>query len=251
MSSLTRPRGPLPRRVYWVRRLLVLGVALLLVLGVGKLLSDSSDGKEESPQARTVGSEVDPAPSTPTLVPSGTPDPTAKGDRKDQVKRTKKKPTPTPLPEPSGPCTAADVVVTASTERPEAGRPVGISLEFTTKQSAACTFAVSPETVVLRVTSGSDRIWTSQQCPKAIPTTTVVARKTEPGKAAVVWHGRRSNESCSTTAQWALPGWYHAEAAAIGADPTDVQFRLYQPTPPTITPTPTPKAKKPRSAQEG
>ncbi len=34
MSSLTRPRGPLPRRVYWVRRVLVLGTALALVVGM-------------------------------------------------------------------------------------------------------------------------------------------------------------------------------------------------------------------------
>ena len=38
MSSMA-PRGPLPARVYWVRRTLVLVVALALVFGIGKLLT--------------------------------------------------------------------------------------------------------------------------------------------------------------------------------------------------------------------
>src|SRR3954451_8813871 len=41
MARLTR--GPLPARVYWVRRLLVLGTAFALVLGIGHLLSGGSD----------------------------------------------------------------------------------------------------------------------------------------------------------------------------------------------------------------
>ena len=45
MGSVTHPRGRLPRRVYWVRRSIVLVVALLLVFGVGKLLGGT--GKDD------------------------------------------------------------------------------------------------------------------------------------------------------------------------------------------------------------
>ena len=38
MGSVRHPRGRLPRRVYWMRRSVVLGVALVLVFGIGKLL---------------------------------------------------------------------------------------------------------------------------------------------------------------------------------------------------------------------
>ena len=45
---------------------------------------------------------------------------------------------------------------------------------------------------------------------------------------------------------WALPGYYHVSAAAPPGEPVDVQFELK--TPPrtviTVTPEPTPKAKK-------
>ena len=42
MSSLTR--GPLSAGVYWRRRLAVLGVAVLLVVGIARLLGAGSDG---------------------------------------------------------------------------------------------------------------------------------------------------------------------------------------------------------------
>ncbi len=38
MGSVRHPRGRLPQRVYWVRRGVVLAMALLLVFGIGKLL---------------------------------------------------------------------------------------------------------------------------------------------------------------------------------------------------------------------
>ena len=42
MRRLTR--GPLPARVYWRRRLVLLGVGLVLVVGIGRLLGGGSDG---------------------------------------------------------------------------------------------------------------------------------------------------------------------------------------------------------------
>ena len=50
------PRGPLPARVYWFRRLVVLGVAVLLVAGLARLLGGSSDASsDEDAQATTAG----------------------------------------------------------------------------------------------------------------------------------------------------------------------------------------------------
>jgi hypothetical protein len=231
MSSVTRPRGRLPKRVYWFRRLLVLAVAAALVFGIGKALGAGGDGSEETPQARVVA-----APPSTSSTPRATP----------TVTRTpKKKPKKPELAQPTGPCTESDVVVTPSTNAARAGGDIPITLLVTTKVSEACTFVVSSETVVLKLTSGDDRIWSSQQCPKAIPTTTVVARKTVPGQAVATWHGHRSNDECSLTAPWALPGYYHAQAAALGSDATDVQFQLYAPERATITPKP--KVKKPKS----
>src|SRR5215217_2972137 len=53
VSTATRRRRPLPRRVYWVRRLLVLAVAFGLVYGIAHLLGSGADATR--PSARPVG----------------------------------------------------------------------------------------------------------------------------------------------------------------------------------------------------
>ena len=40
------------------------------------------------------------------------------------------------------------------------------------------------------------------------------------------WSGRRSDDTCSSAPAWALPGFYHVYAAALGSTPTDVQFEV-------------------------
>ena len=206
----------------------MLAVAMLLVVGVGKVLGGGGDGKDEGVRATVVSGSPTASARPSTSTPTG--------------RKTKKpqKPTKTvaPLAQPSGPCTDSDVVVTPQVTGARAGGDIAIELLFTTKASPACTFDVAPHSVVLKLTSGSDRIWSSQQCQRAIPTTTVIARRTVPGKVLLTWNGHRSNDECSKTADWALPGYYHAEAAALGSDPTDVQFQLYPPQRATITPKP-------------
>ena len=244
MSNVARPRGPLPPRVYWIRRSLVFGAALLLVIVIANVLGGGSDGKESDAKAEVVSG---------TPQPDVTPDTGKKnagkanqtGKKHDGKKKKKKK----QLAQPSGPCEDSDVVVTPDTTEARAGGTVPITLLVTTKESEACTFEVSPGSVVIKLTSGDDRIWSSQECPVAVPTRTVIARKTHAGKAVVRWNGQRSNDACSRTAPWALPGYYHAEAAALGGDATDVQFRLYSPERPTITPKP--KIKKPKKSERG
>lgn len=250
MTSVTRPRGPLPPRVYWTRRLLVAGLAMLLFVGVAKVIGGGSDGGDgsDAPKAKTVAGGTQPRSSQPTSTSTGTSSGLSgkKASNKNGKKSKKDEKPAAPkvvLPTPSGPCADSDVFVSASTSTARAGGTIPVTLLFTTKLSEACTFAVSPETVVVKLTSGEDRIWSSQQCPKAVPTVTVVARKTVPGKAVVSWHGHRSNDECSKTAPWALPGYYHAESAVLGAEPTDVQFQLYPPEQRTITPKPKVKKK--------
>ena len=57
----------------------------------------------------------------------------------------------------------------------------------------------------------------------------------------VVWNARRSDEECSDRTAWALPGFYHVRAAALGGEPTDVQFELRRPAAPTVTETAQPE----------
>jgi hypothetical protein len=241
--SVTRPRRRrLPARVYWFRRALVLGIAFALVLGISRLLGGGSDSSAE-PSASPAAAE------SPTVSPTAlsTADATARaaaGQPAQGKKRTR-----APLPMPSGPCQDSDVkVVPAMAGNAYAGGTVRLTLRLTTFASPACDWAVSPDTVAVKVTSGSDRVWSSQDCPAAVPKQPVVLRKRQPTFVDVLWSGRRSDPDCSRATGWAEPGYYHVAAAALGSEPEDQQFRLLPPAPVTITPTPTPTPKSRREA---
>jgi hypothetical protein len=245
VSTLTRPKGPLPARVYWVRRLIVLGLALALTAGIGRLLTMSSDASSPQATARQ-------AAATPTTTGAST---TAPVDDTKKHKRKKKKrveatpvaPTTPVLAAPSGPCSSSDIIAAPVVTEAVAGSQILVTLELRTRVTEACTWTVSPETLTMKITSGRDDIWSSRQCPEAVPTRDVVVRRDVGTKVGVRWSGRRSDDACSALTEWALPGWYHAVAAALAGEPTDLQFELVTPPRPvvtrTITPSPTPGGK--------
>lgn len=246
MSTVTRPRGPLPSRVYWTRRVLVLAVLFALVFGIARLLGGSAGG-DDTPSARPVGADASGTPDAPLVDDAASASPGGSKDDEGRDKARKKKPT--PLPEPDGPCDDSDVLVTPKVVEAHAGSTTEIVLKLTTRKAAACTWEVSPDSVVLKLTSGIDPIWSSQECPQAIPTEAVVPRRKKADKVTVTWNGKRSDSECSAATDWAFPGWYHAEAVARGSvHPVDVQFELEGPVRATITPkpspTPTPKDEK-------
>src|SRR6188472_4219926 len=122
MSSMA-PRGPLPARVYWVRRTLVLVVALALVFGIGKLLT---------------GFGGDPKATTAAAVPTGT-------------------------------CDPADIDVVPALRKVDGGSATTLPLKLVST-NGSCTWQASPNALVVKVVSGKDRIWTSQDCRSSVPT---------------------------------------------------------------------------------
>ena len=248
MSTVTRPRGPLPRRVYWTRRVLVLVVALALVYGVARLLGG---GGGQQPTARAVGAEASTTPPTatsavsPALTPSatdsataGTTDGATAGSTEGAMPGA---PATTALAQPTGACSSGDLVATPSVRgTAHGGHPVVFTIALTTRTSPACTWTVSPQTLVVKVTSGPDDVWSTQQCPGAIGKQAVVLRNNAPVDVTVAWNGRRSDEGCTDVPPWAQPGDYHVAAAAFGSDPVDVQFPLLGAVTRTVTMTPTP-----------
>ena len=234
MTSMTR--GPLPPAVYWRRRILVLGMAVALVVVIGRVLGGGSDGSSgEDP-----GGVAEQVAGTPTDSPSD--DPTRKQGGKKNKPTTTPTPTSTPLPSPTGGCEEEDILIDPVVERAVAGSDVMIVLELRTRTAEACTWSVSPSKLALKVTSGSDDIWGSRECPRAIPVKDVVVRQDHTSTLGVVWaDARRSDEGCTRQAGWAKPGYYHVIVAAMGGEPVDVQFRLASPAPEVITKSPDPK----------
>lgn len=241
MTSMTR--GPLPARVYWTRRILVIAVALLLVLGIAKVLTLGSDGSSD-PQARQVAAEPTQS-GTVTTTPSSSPTKGTKKNKQDKRPGKGKKTSEAPvLAQPNGPCADEDIAITPEVKRSVAG-PHGevlVALVLRTLDSEACTWRVSHDTVTMKISSGKDDIWSSRQCPRAIPVTSVVVRKAVSTTVDVTWSGRRSDDECSRMTQWALPGFYHVTAAALAGEPADEQFELTAPQGAVVTTSPSPQA---------
>jgi len=248
MPALTQ--GPLPARVYWTRRIMVLGTALLLVFAIARLLGDGSDASSSGSGDKASLSADSSSSSAPTGDPtlSLTPSQSTSGKGAAPIQTpTSQAPV---LAVPEGTCAGSDIAVTPSVENAVGGRDVTIVLQLRTMSSPACTWRVSADTLTLGITSGDDAIWSSRECRRAIPRQDVVVRKDVTTEVSIVWKdAKRSDEECSALTDWASAGWYHATAAAVGGEPSDVQFELTTPTAATVTVTATPKqdpTKKPK-----
>jgi len=233
MSRLTR--GPLPARVYWRRRVLVLGSALLLVFAIARLLGAGSDASSD-PEAQQVAADQSPSATatTPALgVPSDSV--TLHPGKHDSAQAPV-------LAEPTGPCADQDISVSPEAKDPVAGRDVEIVLHLRTIEAEACTWEVSPKTLTMKITSGADDIWSTRQCPRAVPDQQVVVRRDTATSLKMTWpDARRSDDQCSVHAGWALPGYYHVEVAALAGEPAEEQFKLEAPTGQVITRSPSPQ----------
>ncbi|HET6561727.1 MAG TPA: hypothetical protein VFG72_07615 [Marmoricola sp.] len=244
MAAVTRPRGPLPRRVYWFRRLLVLVVAFGLVFGVARLLGASGDdpsgkvAQVAAPQPSDSGA-ASPTPSL-GLESKKAAAKAARAEAKEERRKKRKK----SLPKPDGPCLDSDVVVTPMIRTQPAYERVRVVLQIGTVESPACYWEVSPDSVFVDISDDDlGTLWTSQHCPDAVPTEDVVARQEKPARVAFFWDGLESDEECTGSGEWVVPGSYVAEAAARGS--TELQegvFVLGPGVAPTITVTATPTA---------
>jgi len=259
MSALTTPRGPLPPRVYWFRRLLVLSVVFALVFGISRLLGAGGDGGDGDTVAQVGSDASQNAEPTPEADPTSeapvdattTP---AEGDGPSEEPSVPEEPTREPPAQPEGDCAPGDLVVEPAVWRPAANSRVLIGLDVSTVESPACYWDVSADTLTMRITSGDDEIWSTRQCGDAVPVSQVVVRNDKTTKVVVPWSGRRSDDECSPATQWALPGYYNVEAAALAGEPSSVQFQLKAAPVPEITrspsPSPSPQQGDPSGAVE-
>ena len=194
-DALLHPRGPLPPGVYWRRRALTF-VAVVVAL----FLLSRACGSDGSPTAT-----LSPSPSPSTRAPRTTPKPSAT-----------KKPTPskTASPTPSGPatpCKAADLVLSARADAqayPGGRRPV-LTIGIANKGRTPCTRDVGQAARSITVTSGNDRVWSSDDCSPGGGSEVVTL---QPGAAptsfSVTWSRKRSKPGCPGGAVDAAPGTY-------------------------------------------
>lgn len=213
--------------VYWRRRMSVLVAVLVVVAVVAWACSSGDDGPQRASSAQTVTSgspAADPLLAglpTVTLSPSASPSP----------KHTKSaaKPTPSPKPrKPGEPCEENDLVLNLQgRQETYAGRAKpNFMLTLVNTGPVMCTADVGPRTMEIRITSGSDRVWSTSDC---ISGEGVELRKMERGipyVRSLDWDRRRSSDNCQGTRADAMPGTYVAVVRAFGMRSPKAVFLL-------------------------
>ena len=109
------------------------------------------------------------------------------------------------------------------------GEPDTATLLLNSEKLAACTVSITPDTMTVRVTSGNDVIWSSDDCPDALRAQQVVAREDLPAAYQFRWNGQRSAENCQPVDAIPTTGGYWVEAAMIGGEPHRAYFDIKAP----------------------
>lgn len=237
MTSMTR--GPLQPGVYWRRRVFVLGLVLALGLIVVNLVrGGDEDARDAAPTAVTVAGE-------PASTPSGADTDgldlnkrgKVKGSHQEHESRATEVPEPTTVPpspvlaDPVGQCADDDVAVTPEVVGGVAGQPVTITLGLRTLSSEACTWRVSANHLTVKVSSGTEEVWASRECPGQVPKANVVVRKAATSTLDLVWNGQVADTGCPRVSDYVEAGDYGVAASAFGAEPGEATFELGAPAP--------------------
>jgi hypothetical protein len=98
------------------------------------------------------------------------------------------------------------------------GEATTATLVLTSRATPACTLAITPVSLVLRITSGDVVVWSSDDCPDMLPARQVVVRADPATEYRFEWDGKGSVEGCSPAGPSASPGGYWVEAALVGAE---------------------------------
>ncbi|MBO9554494.1 hypothetical protein [Cellulomonas sp.] len=201
--SQARPGGRLPARVYWVRRFVVLGIPLLLIVLVVWLVAGRGSGGGGTPAAAATETTVtEPTPSQTKASTGGilecTPDHLA-------------------------------LTVAAAAESFPAGVNPAFALTITNTGTEPCLVDAGEAHRQIVVTSGDDRVWSNQDCVAAGTETKSLLLAPGPGGAdaqQLAWNRIRSAAGCPDGLPAPGAGTYSLAFALAGATAPPVVFGL-------------------------
>jgi hypothetical protein len=221
------PGSPAPRRkpdpaVYRRRRIVVGGLALLVlvgvVLGVSALARAVAGGGAVASPSPTVS-----AGANAQATPGSTATPTAGGTPAPTVSAT---PTYTTGFVPTS-CTPEALTITGSTSSTSygAGGVVTFSVTLTNTGTVPCLVDGGSGTVGVVVYSGADRIWASTDCPKPPEERPLLLDVGAVENLRIPWSQRRSAPGCPGGDDVARPGAYQALITTDGGATTQAGWQ--------------------------
>lgn len=187
MALHWRPVGPEPASTYWRRRAVLAAAAILLLA----LLSANLTGGEDEPDT------VAEATATPQAAPDG---------------ESEVPPDPTPAESPLEVAICQPEMLKIQATADHASYRVGssprLSLSVQNTGGGPCTRDLGQAAVELLVTSGPDRIWSSDDCAPGGAEDVTTLQPGKPVVQRVTWDARRSRPGCTGAKERAEPGTY-------------------------------------------
>ncbi len=192
MAVHWRPVGPESEQTYWVRRAVAAAAAVVvLIVLIALVLPGGSDSARPSTAPGPDVAAPRPSPTTSSSVVLG---PTAAA-------------TPSSAAAPCDPQQLTIAATVATPSYPVGGRP-RFTLSVTSTAGQPCTVDLGQAVVGLVVTSGSDRIWSSDDCAPGGPALVTTLRPGTPDTRSVTWAGTRSRPGCGGAQEQAKAGTY-------------------------------------------
>ncbi|HSN44271.1 MAG TPA: hypothetical protein VLR88_09460 [Propionibacteriaceae bacterium] len=216
MSALTHPQGPEPESTYWGRRAFVLIGLVLTIALVWWLLS--LIGADENGPSTAVPSPGGSTSAT-TGSPSGTPTTEPATSATPTPGTTASSPTASVTPTPTGPveCDPAAVALKVTGMSPvTAGKVTKFDVSFTNTAAYACDLNLVKNPMELRIFSGTDRIWSTNDCAAWGLAGVHSVKQGEAWKGSIAWPGRRSKATCELRTEALKPGTYVATLLLSG-----------------------------------
>jgi hypothetical protein len=208
--GVVRPAGPLPARVYWVRRVVVLGIPLLLVVLVVWLVAGR-------------GSATPPTDAAPEDTPSSQPDAPVETPAADDEKDIED---PSGVPPNCTPEVLALAIAATAESFPEGTSP-SFTVSITNTGTQPCVVDAGDTQREIVITSGVDRVWSSMDCPVAgNETRTLLLAGGAADESTLAWNRVRSAQGCPADQPTPGAGTYSAAFTLAGATATPVVFGL-------------------------
>ncbi|WP_129336673.1 hypothetical protein [Cellulomonas endophytica] len=218
------PARPLPARVYWVRRAVVLGLPLLLVAVLVVWLATA--GADPGAPERGGGAEGPAAPAAGGTT--GDADPAGAG-----AAATPTAPPPTPSPSPTtvggvAVCAPADLAVTLTPAAPEfpAGSDPTFEIGLRNTGDAPCLVDAGEAHRELVLTSGTDRVWSNKDCAPADDSRPLLLAADAVDTSTLAWPRERSAAGCPGGLPSPGAGTYALTLRVGGVDAAPAVFTL-------------------------
>lgn len=200
---MLQPVGPRPPHVYWVRRLVLLAIATLVVVLVAHACAGGGTGAGGGLRQRA---DQQPLPGAGT-TPSASTTPAAAV--------------------PVVACRAQDLRVAVSADATD--YPLGVNPRFTAVLSNAgptCRFPTALSSRSWRILSGVDEVWATADCPRSDQGKTVRLGAGRQVTYVLPWDRHRSTPGCALEGTPAQPGTYRLYVTIDGAVGHPAVFHL-------------------------